>query len=255
VDSGSFAELFCAGATISVRRCYYLKKLKNTRRKTMNQTSRNISRCIALFLVCALLSPSLASAAPVPLTAEQAHARIQHIGVGNLVGVQLRTGVAYAGKITSIDAQSFGLERYGEEQATPVAYSDIAFLQVRLSVDYLARRPVTPEAVHAQLLKRGLGNWAAVQLLNGVVFCGSIVSIDEKSFGLQLWGDPEVTQVAYSDVVYLQTGMTGGQKAFVIALPVAFTAAIIGGAVAMHNNNQPKMPTLPAQPTQPVFPY
>jgi len=220
----------------------------------MKLISRILSRCIAAFLVCALLAPSIASAAPIPLTPEQAHARIQRIGVGNLVGVQLRTGIAYAGKITSIDAQSFGLERYGEEQATAVSYSDIAFLQVRLSVDYLARRPVTPEAVHAQLLKRGLGNWAAVQLVNGVVFCGSIVSIDEKSFGLQLWGDPEVTPVAYSDVVYLQTGMTGGQKAFFIALPIAFTAAIIGGAVAMHNN-QPKMPKMPTIPTQPVFPY
>jgi hypothetical protein len=213
----------------------------------MKPLSRTLSRCIAAFLVCALLAPSTAGAAPMPLTPEQAHARIQHIGVGNLVGLQLRTGVAYAGKVTSIDAQSFGLERYGEEQATPVAYSDVAFLQVRLSVAYLARRPVTPGAVHAQLLKRGLGKWAAVQLLNGVAFCGSIVSIDDKSFGLQLWGDPEVTPVAYSDVVYLQTGLTGGQKAFFIALPIAFAASSIGIIVAMHNN-APKMPI------QPVFP-
>jgi hypothetical protein len=220
----------------------------------MKLISRIISQGIAAFLVCAVMASSIAGAAPLPLTPEQVHARIQHIGVGNLVGVQLRTGIAYAGKITSIDAQSFGLERYGEEQATPVAYSNIAFLQVRLSVAYLARRPVTPEAVHAQLLKRGLGNWAAVQLLNGVVFCGSIVSIEDKSFGMQLYGDPEVTPVAYSDVAYLQTRMTGGQKAFVIALPIAFTAAIIGGAVAMHNN-QPKMPKMPTIPTQPVFPY
>ena len=203
-----------------------------------------------MLLACALLALPMANAAPKPLTPERARARIESIGVGNLVGVQLRTGVAYAGKIASIGENSFGLERYGEEQPTPVAYGDVAYLQARLSVAYLARRPVTPETVHARLLKRGLGNWVGVQLLNGVAFCGAIVNIGKDSFGLQLWGDPEVTPVAYKDVVYLQTGLTNGQKAFVIGLPVAFAAAAIGGAIAFHNN-EPKMPAMPAQP---VFP-
>ncbi len=219
----------------------------------MNLLDGSFSRCVAMLLACALVAPPMANAASNPLTPEKAHARIKSIGVGNLVGVQLQNGNAYAGKIVSIDENSFGLERYGEEQATPVVYRDVVYLQVRLSVAYLSRRPVTPEAVRARLLNRGLGKWVGVQLLNGVVFCGSIVSIDDNSFGLQLWGDPGVTPVAYKDVVYLQTGLTGGQKAFVIILPVAFTATAIGMAVAFHNN-QPKMPTLPAMPTQPVFP-
>jgi small nuclear ribonucleoprotein (snRNP)-like protein len=206
-----------------------------------------------MLLACALLAPSMAIAAPNPLTPEQARARIRGIGVGNLVGVQLRNGTAYAGKIVSIDENSFALQRYGEEQPTPVAYSDVVYLQVRLSVAYLSRRPVTPETVHARLLKRGLGKWVGVQLLNGVAFCGAIVSIDDNSFALQLWGDPEVTPVAYNDVVYLQTGFTSGQKAFLIALPVAFAGAAIGGAVAFHNS-EPKMPTMPTQPIQPIFP-
>ncbi|MGD0731585.1 MAG: hypothetical protein ABR956_09980 [Terracidiphilus sp.] len=205
-----------------------------------------------MLLVCALLAPSMASAAPNPLTPEKACARIRSIGVGNLVGVQLRNGTAFAGKIVSLDENSFGLERYGDEQATPVAYSDVVYLQVRMSVAYLQRRPVTPETVHARLIKRGLGRWVGVQLLNGVAFCGTIVSIDDNSFGLQLWGDPQVTPVAYNDVVYLQTGLTDGQKAFVIILPIAFAGAAIGGAIAFHNS-EPKLPPMPAQPVQPVF--
>ena len=216
----------------------------------MNSHRRNLFRCVGLLLVCTLLAPSMASAAPTPLTTDKVRARIRSIGVGNLVGVQLRNGVAFAGKIASLDENSFGLERYGEEQATPVAYGDVVYLQVRMSVAYLQRRPVTPEDVHARLIKRGLGKWVGVQLLNGVAFCGAIMSIDEDTFGLQLWGDPQVTPVAYKDVVYLQTGLTDGQKAFVILLPIAFAGAAIGGAIAFHNSE----PKLPAQPAQPVFP-
>lgn len=216
----------------------------------MSLIIRNLLRCLCMLLICALLVPSLAQAAPRTLTPEQVHARIQHIGVGNLVGLQLLNGSAYAGKIVRIDEKSFALERYGEEQATTLNYSDVIYLQVRVSVAYLARNPISPEAVHARLLKRRLGNWVGVQLVNGVVFCGSIVSIDSDSFGLQLYGDPEVTPVAYRDVAYLQTGLSGGEKAFIIILPIAFSGAVIGGAVAFHNS----MPKLPAIPAQPVFP-
>lgn len=218
----------------------------------MNFLSGTFSRCVAMMLVCVLAAP-LGYATPKPLTADQVHARIRHIGVGNLVGVQLTKGVAYAGRIVSIDAQSFSIERYGEEQPTPVAYQDVVYLQQRLSVAYLQRKPMTPEVVHARLLKRGLGNWVGVQLTNGVVFCGSIVSVDDNSFGLQLYGDPGVTPVAYNDVVYLQTGLTGGQKAALIVLPAAIAGAGIGTIVAMRNN-EPKIPPIPAAPTLPVFP-
>jgi hypothetical protein len=111
-------------------------------------------------------------------------------------------------------------------------------------------KPLTPETVHARILKRGLGNWVGVQVTSGAAFAGRIVSIDDQSFGLQLHNDPEITPVLYRDVTYLQTGLTGGQKALFIALPIAFAGAAIGAAVAFHNN-EPKLPTMP---TQPVFP-
>jgi hypothetical protein len=76
------------------------------------------------------------------------------------------------------------------------------------------------------------------------------VNIDDQSFGLQLHNDPEITPVLYSDVTYLQTGLTGGQKVLFIALPIAFAGVAIGAAVAFRNN-EPKLPTMP---TQPVFP-
>jgi len=141
----------------------------------MNSASRTFSRCVGLLLSCALMVPSIAMAAP---------------------------------------------------------------------------KPLTPAAAHARILKRGIGNWVGVQIDTGAAFAGRIVSIDDESFGLQLHNDPAITPVLYRDVVYLQTGLTNGQKALIIVLPIAFAGASIGAMVAMHNN-APKMPT---SPTSPVFP-
>jgi small nuclear ribonucleoprotein (snRNP)-like protein len=203
--------------------------------------------------VCALAAPSVAIAEPRPLSPQEVHTRIQKLGVGNWVGVRLQAGIAFSGKIVSINEHSMTILQYGYQDPTPVAYADVVYLEKGISVVGFPRKPLTPEVVHARLLKRGLGKWVGVQLQNGVAFWGRLVSVDESSFGLQLYGDPETTPVAYNDVVYLQAGLTGGQKALLIGLPVAFTAASIGMAVAFHNN-EPKMPTMPSQPTGPIFP-
>jgi len=219
----------------------------------MNSLSHILSKCVATFLVCALLAPSMAYAAPKPLTPEKAHARILKLGLGNWVGVRLQSGVAFSGKIVRIDEQSFSLQRYGDTAATPVAYRDIFDLQTGMPMARSSRNPLTPEVVHARLLKLGMGNWAGVQLQNGIAFSGRIVSIDENSFGMQLYGDPEITPVAYSDVVYLQTGMTA--KGFWIMTGVGFGAVTTAAIVGFHevHSQQQQMPTLPTQPVTPIF--
>jgi hypothetical protein len=122
-----------------------------------------------------------------------------------------------------------------------------------VSAPFAEAKPLTPQTVHTRILKRGLGNWVGVELLNGTAIVGRIVSVDDQSFGLQLHNDPEITTILYSDVVNLHTGIsTGGFW--------ALAAVGIGGMVVMavvgfnevHKNAQ--MPTLPTPPTQPVFP-
>ena len=112
-------------------------------------------------------------------------------------------------------------------------------------------KPLTPETVHARLLKRGVGYWVGVQLQNGVEFSGRLVSIDEQSFGLQLYNDPEITPVFYSDVVDLRMGIT--RKGFWIITAAGFAAVATMAAVSIHEMNKNKL-QLPTQPTQPVFP-
>ena len=79
-----------------------------------------------------------------------------------------------------------------------------------LSAPVASAKSLTPITVHQRILKRGIGNWVGVELLNGTAFVGRIVSINEQSFGLQLHNDPAVTPVYYSDVAYLSTGISRG---------------------------------------------
>jgi hypothetical protein len=119
-----------------------------------------------------------------------------------------------------------------------------------LSAPVSSAKPITPETVHARILKRGIGNWVGVELQNGTAFVGRIVSVDEESFGLQLHNDPAITPVRYSDVVCPRTGISHGAL-------FAITAAGVGGVIVMAlvaHHEFSKQPTLPTQPTQPVFP-
>jgi hypothetical protein len=114
-------------------------------------------------------------------------------------------------------------------------------------------KPLTPERVQARLLKCGLGNWVAVQVLSGAAFGGRLVSIDDHSFGLQLHNDPAITTVLYSNVVDMQAGLS--RRGFWTLVGISFGAmgAAAGvGFYEVHKHSQ--MPTLPSLPTQPVFP-
>ena len=110
-------------------------------------------------------------------------------------------------------------------------------------------KPLTPEAVHARIVKAGVGNWVAVQVMSGAQFAGRIVSIDDQSFGLQLHNDPAITPVHYSDVVYLHIGITRG--GFWALTAAGIGAAVVFALVANHEfnnfkNNEPNLPTQPA---------
>ena len=116
-----------------------------------------------------------------------------------------------------------------------------------------APKPLTSETVHTRILKAGLGNFAAVQLQDGVAFGGRIVSIDDQSFSMQLHNDPEVTAVFYRDVVQLNTGISHG--AFWTILGVGIGGVVAMTVVGIHEvNKHSQMPTMPTLPTSPIFP-
>jgi hypothetical protein len=118
------------------------------------------------------------------------------------------------------------------------------------STAFAAPRGLTPEKVHARILKRGLGNWVGVEVTSGAAFAGRIVNIDDAMFGLQLHNDPYITQVPYSDVIDLHTGVSTGGFWAITAIGVGGIVAL--ALVAHHEMSQmPKLPTLPNQPPIP----
>src|SRR5580658_3871582 len=124
---------------------------------------------------------------------------------------------------------------------------------VTASVPAYAGKALTPQTVHARILKRGIGNWVGVELQNGTAIVGRIVSADDESFGLQLHNDPAVTPVNYSDVVGLHTGISNG--AFLTFLVVGIAGVATAAAVGFYEvHKHSQMPTMPNEPTGPVFP-
>lgn len=111
-------------------------------------------------------------------------------------------------------------------------------------------KPLDPVTVHKRVLKRGAGNWIAVEEFNGVDLFGKIIDIGAQSFTLQLHNDPQTTEIRYADVAYLRTGFTTGQRIFMIGGIAAVAGLAIWGSVHVHNLENksltpPPTPTLP----------
>jgi hypothetical protein len=111
-------------------------------------------------------------------------------------------------------------------------------------------KPLDPGTVHVRLLKRGIGNWVALQENNGVQLAGRIIAISDHSFALQLHNDPQTTEIDYTDVAYLQTGIgTSGKVLLGVGLALVAGSATYG---IIHANNLSNKPLVP--PTPPALP-
>jgi hypothetical protein len=111
-------------------------------------------------------------------------------------------------------------------------------------------KPLDPVTVHARVLKRGVGRWIALEERDGIDLFGRIISIGDTSFTLQLHNDPQTTEVLYSDVAYLRTGFTTGQKVFMVAGFGAVAGLSIWGFIHVHDlANKPL-----TSPSTPAFP-
>jgi hypothetical protein len=111
-------------------------------------------------------------------------------------------------------------------------------------------RPLDPGTVHVKILKRGIGNFIALQEINGVQIWGRILEIGDHSVILQLHNDPQTTEVFYTDIAYLRTGsFTKGGAALLIVGIGAVAGLGIYGAVHLHNlENKPLVPPTPVFP-------
>lgn len=120
------------------------------------------------------------------------------------------------------------------------------------SITFASPKKSDPQAIHAKILKRGVGAWVCVEEANGIVLLGRITNIDVVSFGMQLENYPEITMVNYADVVRLRNlGLSS--KGTIILIGVTVGSAIVTALVMRHEFDKNKV-TLPPNPGQPVFP-
>jgi hypothetical protein len=96
-------------------------------------------------------------------------------------------------------------------------------------------KPLDPATVHDRIARRGAGNWICIQEANGIALVGRVVSVGDDSVGLQLENYPEVTTVAYTDIVGLRTGVS--QKAFWTVMGIGAGASVALALVGIHAIN------------------
>lgn len=128
----------------------------------------------------------------------------------------------------------------------------LIFLLAAPRLAVAAPKKPSAEAIHAKILKRGVGSWVCVEEANGIVLLGRITNIDVVSFGMQLENYPEITMVNYSDVVRVRN-LGISSKGAIVLIGVTVGAAIVTGLI-MHHEYEQNKPTLPPNPGVPSFP-
>jgi hypothetical protein len=131
---------------------------------------------------------------------------------------------------------------FREKLYRSVALSTICLL-LNSTLSTAEPRPLDPGTVHVRVIKRGVDHWIAVQEQNGVQLFGRILAIGDRSFTLQLHNDPATTEILYTDVAYLRTGFTTGQKVLMFVGIAAVAGMATYGAVHVHDlANKPLTP-------------
>jgi hypothetical protein len=120
------------------------------------------------------------------------------------------------------------------------------------TIAWATPKPLDPATAYARIAKRSVGDWICLKEANGITLVGRIVNIGDQSVGLQLANYPEVTPVAYADIVSLRFGMT--HKQFWILTSVGLALVGVMAAVGIHEVNNNKPPALPSNPALPSYP-
>jgi hypothetical protein len=86
-------------------------------------------KSIAVVLIFALATPSIAFASPKPRSPQEIHAKILKRGVGAWVCVEEANGLLLAGRVANIDVVSFGMQLENYPEVTTVNYADVVRLR------------------------------------------------------------------------------------------------------------------------------
>jgi len=113
---------------------------------------------------------------------------------------------------------------------------------------YAAPKPLTAAETKLKLEKLGINHFVRVLEGNGIDVHGRILAVNDQSFQMQLWNQPQPTEIPYDQVTEVYNlGWTKGKTAFLLVGIGAVVGMGVYGFVHVHNlQNQPlQTPTLP----------
>jgi hypothetical protein len=95
----------------------------------MKRLLDTLVKTIALVLISALSTPSIAVARPKPQNPETIHRKIVQRGIGNWVCVEEANGILLTGRVTTIEEQAFGMQLENYPDITMIPYADVVRLR------------------------------------------------------------------------------------------------------------------------------
>lgn len=181
-------------------------------------------KTVAVGLVACLLGLPLgdgelrleAKARPDPALIKQ---RIDLLGVGAKVKVELARGTRLRGAISAVEDEAFVLE--SERAAAPqrVAYEDVA--QVKLAkLTYRAVAQPDPVEARRVVVGLGVGRHIVVKTTGGKEYHGQIQAIDRAYFILLPDRQATPVQVDYDKVAQVGPNLSKGAKIAIVAAVV-----------------------------------
>ena len=113
---------------------------------------------------------------------------------------------------------------------------------------YASLKPLTAAETKLKIEKLGVNHFVRVLEGNGIDLHGRILAVKDQSFEMQLWNQPQPTEIQYDQVTELHNlGWTKGKAAFLVVGIGAVIGLGVYGYVHVHNlQNQPlQAPALP----------
>jgi ribosome maturation factor RimP len=201
------------------------------RRCAVNTWRQLFVNAIVVGMVHLTIVDVVRSAQPTGVTNPAAlKQRVDQLGVGAKVKIQLASGKKLNGTIQSIEDGSFMVASNGSS-LTPVAYEQVAKLKFAKET-YKARGPVDAEEARRVVAGLGVGRHIVVKTATGKEYHGNIQAIEAVNFTMLPDHQTTPVQVAYDEIVQTGPNLSKAAKITIIFVAaVVVTAIIIGYAV------------------------
>ena len=192
----------------------------------MNQWQKTIVIALVICVGILPVSDLVAFASDTPSGPGRVKQRIDQLGVGANLKVQLADGKKVKGSVVSVGEDGFDLSAKSGDSPRHIAYNNVN--EVKLAkLTYRAKGTPDPVLARRVVLGLGVGRHVQVKTTTGKEYHGNIQAADPDSFTMLPDQQTAPVQVAYSDVVQFGPNLTRGGKIALIVVGSLVAAYLI----------------------------